>query len=471
MVDVQSPGSAGWWLARLGRRLDDRRARYDLLDRYFRGDHRLPEGDDRCRDMFRRFQRKARTNYVGLVAESVRERLHPVGFRTGGASSGDVDDEAWRIWQANYLDADSGLVHLAALVFSDAYVCVGANPNDDRTPVITPEDPREVIVETDPVNRRLVRAGLKLWTDDLDKTRHAVLYLPDKIHYFSSRADETNTGLDRYGERAWEVEQDPRDNAIGAVPLVRFVNRPTLSNDGLGEFEDLLDVQDRINNTVLDRLVISKLQAYRQRWVKNIPTEDEDGNPLDLPFVPGVDLLWAVDAPEAGEPEAAFGEFEQVNLTPLLEAVKEDRQALVMLSGLPPHYVAGDLINASEAAMAAAETRLVAKVRERMRHFGESWEAVIRLAFRYVGDDARTDSEMLWADPERKTDAQLADAADKKMTAGVPWHQRMVDLHYSPQEIKRMESDRASDALHAALAAPLNGQPERNGQASGRPAA
>jgi hypothetical protein len=89
------------------------------------------------------------------------------------------------------------------------------------------------------------------------------------------------------------------------------VNRPTIHGDGRSEFEDALDVQDRINNVVLDRLVIAKLQAYRQRWIKGMPSEDEDGNPLDLPFVPGVDMLWSVDADPS---DVEFGEFSQVDL-------------------------------------------------------------------------------------------------------------------------------------------------------------
>lgn len=89
-------GSPGWWLLRLLDKLEARRTRYELLHRYLVGDHRLPEGDERCRDVFRRFQRKARTNYTGLVAESVRERLHVTGFRTGGQSSDEADREIGR---------------------------------------------------------------------------------------------------------------------------------------------------------------------------------------------------------------------------------------------------------------------------------------------------------------------------------------------------------------------------------------
>lgn len=58
-----------------------------------------------------------------------------------------------------------------------------------------------------------------------------------------------------------------------------------------------------------------------------------------------------------------------------------------------------------------------------------------------------SDTEIEWADPERRTDSQMADSAVKKQVAGVPWRQLMSDLGYTPQQIDRMEIERASDSL------------------------
>lgn len=446
-IDTTTPGSPGWWLARLDKKLQDRRRRYDRLERYYSGDHPLPEGDERCRELFRRFQRKARTNYMELVVESTHERLRVEGFRTGGDSSAENDRTAWRIWQANNLDADSDMVHETALWASDAYVLVGPPPDDGAVPLITAEDPRQVIAEHHPVNRRVLRAALKTWVDDVDEKRRAVLYLPGTIHYFVGPKPAAHTERPR---TTWEEEDEPVANPLGQVPVVRFVTRPRLGGDGRGEFEGVIDIQDRINDTILNRLIITKMQAYRQRWVKGVQTHDEDGNELELPFIPGVDLLWAVE-----DTDVEFGEFAQVDLKPVLEAIRDDVKMLVTLTGLPPHYVQGDLINASADALAAAESRLVAKVASRQISYGESWEQVMRLAFAYLSekDALGPDAQVIWADPERKSDAQLADAAVKKQQAGVPWRQLMTDLHYSPQEIERMQSDRAQDALLAASTA------------------
>lgn len=452
------PGTPEWWVDRLSRKLDGRRGDYERLECYESGDHPLPEGDERARDLFKAFQRKARTNLCGLVVSSVRERLKVTGFRTGGDSSNTVDGEAWRIWQANHLDADSDLVHDAALTYRDAYVIVGPNPDDETTPLITAESPLFVIGEPDPVNRRRMLAGLKTWLDDVEGIDRAILYLPDSFHYFTRPMSQSEWVRTNADWKPADPGEQPTKNEIGVVPIVRFVNRPKLrkTSEGRAEFEDAIDIQDRINNVVLDRLVIGKMQAYRQRWMKGISLTDtdEDGNETtaDLPFIPGVDLLWAVeDDPQSVE----FGEFAQVDLTPILKAIQADVTAFVTVTGLPPHYVAGDLVNAAADAIAAAEARLDLRTEDHQGYFGESWEQVMEFAYAWAGQAMPPDTEVIWRPARRTTDSQLSDAAVKKKAAGVPWRQRMADLGYSPQVITRMETDRATDQLMETLSAPV----------------
>jgi hypothetical protein len=438
-------GTAGYWLKRLDDRLSTKCRRLHLLERYYLGDHPLPEGDERARETFRKFQRKARTNYCELVADSTRERLHILGFRTGGSKTDEADTEAWRVWQSNGLDSASDAAHDNALQLRNGYVIAGPPADGSDFATITVEDPFQVILETDPVNRRRVRAALKTWVDEVAKLRHAIVYLPAEIHYFFGPATERTT------DTSWSVEKPAAANTIGEVPVVALTNRPNRTGEGRAEFEGILDVQDRINDTVLNRLVITKMQAYRQRWAKGITLTDENGDDVELPFVPGVDLVWAVE-----DVDAQFGDFAETNLDPIRNAIADDVKMLVQLTGLPPHYIAGDLVNASADAITAAESRLVAKVRNRQVGFGESWEQVMRLAFAWMGDPTRIgpDAEVLWKDPERKSMAQLADAAVKAKEADVPWRQRMRDLGYTPQEIERMAAERAEDAALVAAFAP-----------------
>jgi hypothetical protein len=396
--------------------------------------------------VYRRFQRKARTNYCQLIIDAPRERLKVVGFRSGGAGSDDTDRSAWDVWQANKMDANSGLVHTAALTFGVAYVIVGPNRADPKTPIMTVEDPCEVIHDPDPLNWRKTRAAVKTWHDDVKGRVFAVVYLPGSIVYYRSvrvLKDASDVGAEKWTSGWWELDPDSPEvsNPLGEVPVVPFLNRPDMKGNGTGEFEGVIDIQDRINNEILDRLVISKMQAYRQRWAKGIKVTDENGVPQQ-PYVPGVDLLWVSE-----DPAAAFGDFATTDISPLLAAVRDDVQDMASISKTPPHYLLSGIVNASGQALDAAETGLVSKVLDDQVELGESWEEVNRLAAKYAGRVVPADAEVIWRDPQYRTLAELASAAVQEQSAGVPWRTRMRRLGYSPVEIDRMESERVADAL------------------------
>ena len=450
MIDATVPGTPDWWLLRLGKKLTDEQPRFDMLDEYAQGNHPLPFGNKRSRDTYRQFQRMARANFTGLVSEAVRERLQVTGFSTGASGDDQADTDAWATWQANQMDADSGLVTQAALDMSRSYVIVGKD--DEGKALITPEDPRQVIHEFDPRYRRTVRAAVKLWDDDATGTRHAVVYLPNGVVYYRCTAGPQDSDLWNPGK--WDRDEDEGDAGVapnpipGTVSVVPFINRRRIATMGMGEFEDVTDIQDRINITILDRLVTQSAQAYRQRWAKGVRTTDEHGNTDDA-FEPGADLLWAVEAPDA-----AFGDFAQADIRMIIDACKEDVRQLAAISRTPPHYLVGELNNVNGATLKATETGLVAKCNDRKRQLGESWEQVNRFAATIEGRQIAPDAEVIWADSESRSTAEIADAAVKKQAVGVPWRQNMVDLGYSPQEIERMEGERAADALIQSLAAP-----------------
>lgn len=443
MIDVSTPGTPDWWLVTLGKQLEADRPRLDRLASYAAGDPPLPHGNKRMRDAYRAYQRMARTNFAGLVVESLLERLTPTGFRTGAAGDAQTDSAAWATWQRNSLDADIPLVFRAALSMSRSYMMVG---RDDRgAALITPEDPRQVIHAADPVNRRRVRAGLKWWTDNVTGLDHALVMLPTGVVYYRARSGEF---ADSWAERRWERDIDEADESVwaggptpGVVPLVPFIPRPSL--DGrlascLGEFEDATDILDRINRQTLDRLVISAMQAYRQRWATGVLIDDKD-------FDPGADLLWNVE-----NPEVKFGEFQVADLRQILDANMADVRQLAAVTRVPAHYLVGELNNVNGETLRATEAGHVSKARDRMRQFGESCEQVNRLAGMIEGREVPDDAEVIWADPQMHTVAELYDAAVKAVSAGEPWRTRMELLGHTPQEIDRMQSERAAEQAEAA---------------------
>lgn len=458
-LDMTIGKGAGWWLKRLYSELmaPETQGYLALMNNYNLGQHRLPEGHKRMRAAFRALQRYARSNYTGLVANSVLERLEVTGFATGEDAAQSMDKNAWRIWQANRLDVNSTLVHGAALVFSRSYVIVGPNLKDPTTPLITAEDPRQVISALDPSDRTTVLAALKVYDDDIFNLRHAVLYLPDEIYFFEATLPKTKDvrELIWQPEMVWSDQTDLGElltdetgaipNPLHEVPVVAFVNRPQLDGTGIGEFEDVIDVQDRINNSLLDRLVISKMQAYRQRWMTGVSMKDENGN-AQTPLQPGADLVWSVE-----DDKAKFGDFDATDVTPILAAAAADITDLAAISRTPPHYLLGRMANISGDALQAAEAGLVSKCRDRIRSFSDSWEQVMRLAFLVINQDLPADTQTKWSDPALYTLVSRGDAAIKFAAAGVPWSFAMAVLNYSPQDISRMRQEKIQDAMLLAL--------------------
>lgn len=451
--DAGTPNSPGWWLLRLGKRLSDETNRFNVLDAYWRGNHPLPFGNRRMREAYRRFQDQSKTNFTKLVAESVGERLKVVGFRTGGDGSDALDKDAWQWWQDNHLDADSGLVHRAALTMSRAYVIVGRDPDNPDQPLVTAEDPRQVIHESSPTNRRKLVAALKTWWDDINSWQCAVVYLPSTVYYFHTDKMTQETTVS-WRDGNWTLDTaDPyptgsAPNPLGVVPVVPFLNCPDLQGDTLGEYEDTLPIQDRINTQVLDRMVISAMQAYRQRWATGVDLTDENGEPTGG-FDPGADLLWNVS-----DEAAKFGEFSPADLTSCLKAVESDVQHLAAITRTPPHYLLGAMVNISGDALAAAETGLTSKVIERSVEFGEAWESVYMLAGMLQGREIPSDCEVIWSDPQFRTLTEMAAASVQLVTAGVPWRTRMGLLDFTPSQIDRMVIERTQDAMMASVLTP-----------------
>lgn len=467
-IDTQTPDTPGWWLHRLGTRLILQRPRLNRLNDYFEGVNAVPSLSGKAaRQAYRDLMAMSRTNYAELVVEAVRERMVPVGFRTGASGEDDDDKDAWSMWQANSLDADSALVHRASLSLGSAYVIVGRDPDDeDAPPLITPEDPREVITEQDPRRRRRTLAGLKMYRDDVRGVDVAYLYRPGRVYRFvrtvpTSLVGEEREPLDAIVPASWDEDGALElPAALGQqVPVVPFMNNATMFGRGQSEFEGHLGLLDRISFTILQRLEVATLQAFRQRAVKGLDSEDESGNKIDysniLTYDPGA--LWTL--PEGAE----LWESGQVDLGPIRQAIRDDVQDLAAVTRTPLFYLTPEANNGSAEGAALAREGLIFKAGDRITQAGESWEQVMSLAFLLAGDTergSRADMQVIWADPERYSLAVRYDAAVKAQAAGVPWRTTMQSvLQFSPQEVDRMEAERATDVLLSGVTAPPEGEP------------
>jgi hypothetical protein len=452
--------SPEWWRDRLLTRLRKQRTDCTEYHEFYEGTQPLAFASDAFRETFGRRYRRLPANFMPLVVDAERERMIVQGFRFGGAKT--ADKSIWRIWQDNQLDAESQIAHEIALTKGVAFALVA--PTSSGSPLITIEDPTETILETAPGNRRLRLAALKVWHDD-DGYLRAYLYLPEWIFKYRSKQRRTDNESWAWEQVTWEPYADegedfPAVNSLGVVPVVPLLNRPSRNGHGRSEIAPVMGNQNAINKLRFDALVAAEAVAFPQRWMTNIdiPTNPDTGKPIP-PFKPGVTNLWATRKPTPDEiaeypsgewPQPMFGEFSQANLAPYIDMIREEVGQMASISRTPYHYLLGEptSVPPSGESLKSSEAPLVKKVGAQAIHFGEGWEATMRVALLASGQraKARTDGETDWADPETRNEAARTDSilkqyAAKDPSTGMPLIPRdfvLEELGYSPQQIERI---------------------------------
>ena len=443
------PAASASWFKRLGAVLDQRQGQMQLLDDYYRGNHPLLYASSKFRAAFGNMFMGFSDNWCGVVADALEERLDVEGFRMSSGAGDSADDDAWRIWQANGLDAMSQMAHTEALVKGYSCALVWNDPDHPETPRITVEDAREVAVALDRGNRTRL-AALKRWADDDDaKTVYATLYLPDRIEKWVSAKGQTAeagwNGPAGYLPRRVPDEPWPLPNPLGVVPVVPLVNRPNLRGRGESEIKEIIPIQNAVNKLTLDMLVAAEFAAYRQRWVTgmDIPVDPDTKKPVE-PFKSAIDRMFVGE-----DKDTRFGSFDVTDLSNYTTAIDKLIGHIASITRTPSHYfMAGASGYPSGETLKAAETGLVRKALRRMRYFGEAWEEVMRLAFAVL-DDKRSeilDSETIWRNPESRNDAVTADMVVKVGSAPIEIPQEMLweMLGLTPKQIERAKALRAA---------------------------
>lgn len=476
-----TPLSPDWWLLRLGRKLRDRQRHLNDWWDYYSGNPPLPQGPKGPASIYLDFQRKARTNFLKAVVNASTNRLLAIGVTDAAGKS---DDQAWLWWQQNRMDSRQKKVFRTALSQSESYVIVGAHPDDPRRPLITPEHPREVIVEHDPATGERL-AALKAWYDDVNGVGMATVYLPDVIVKYQTARRSGNRMLP-WGSESWTLRLDydgntveEQENPFGVVPVVPFTCLDELGENPLPDFAAGIDIQDRINLSMLNRMTAERYSAFRQKYVTGHqfkPITDPQtglqmldpvsGQPqYEQPFRPDPGSLWASNGEKVN-----FGEFSQTDLLGYLKVHQADILDLLILTSTPAYYYAGDLINVSADTVMALDVNHIAKVAELQTGFGESLEDMFGLAAKVAQVDRDyTSAEVRWRDARQLNPGVMADYGVKLKSLGYPLGVVAEKLGESPQMVKRITTGQAQESFLTASLNPAIAQQQARQTQSQRP--
>jgi len=428
------------WLPVLTKRLEARRARIDLLRSYVDGNPPLPEMGNNTRAAWDAFQKKACTNYGGLAVEALANRITPNGITIGD----DADDTviiARRIWRDNHLDIVIGEAIRDYLTCSVGYLVIGTDP---AGPVVTSQPPEQFYAATDPLRRWRTRAAVKVWTDIDDGMDYAYVWTAGEGQRFARETKPSSFAKDEWKASA------PADTFDGPPPVIVMERI-----GGLGFFEAHTDVIDRINAGKLNRLVITAMQAFRQRALTAkdgaaLPDVDPDGNTIDYTkvFEPAPGALW--ELPEGIE----VWESAAADIRPLLDGEKTDLRDFAAALQLPIATLIPSGENQSAEGAANAKEGLYFQASNEITRIKVGLESMLVTALRVAGAELSPDQTVAvgFRPPDRTSMSERYAAAAAAKAAGQSQKSILRDiLGMSPDQIAQEEADRADEQLSAAV--------------------
>ncbi|GAA1909331.1 phage portal protein [Nocardioides lentus] len=447
-------GNRTWASARAQINPERVRPGLDALEDYRHGDPPLrADIHTGWKPYVRKFVRMGRLNMADLLITSTANRLQLRDFRTSAADDELGDVEARKIMRANGMKVVARDVTEMALAMGDSYTLV--TPPGARRPqsLITAEDPRQVITSHNAATGA-GEWGLKLFRSEWDDEDLAYLYAPDGLILPARLGGGTSIrrGPFRFDPKAWTWDDEKKEQTpTGDFPLTRFRNR-----DGVGEFEKHLDTLDRINDKIFDEWWIAKIQAFRQRAVKNLPETKEverDGQLVEEPvaadeyddmFTSSPDEMWQVPG------DVDFWESTPVDLTPITNAIEKDRQRLAANTSTPLHTITPDAAAGSAEGASLLREEHTFKCEDRRDRFDPSWARTMSLAFLFQGEADRgdvTQIEPQYAPIVRHSLTEKGSAASQAVST-LPREIIQRDIwQYEPSEILELRKLQGRDVL------------------------
>lgn len=472
MIDTETAGTPGWWLELLLTKLHNRRTGragslrwtrdavassrlrppLTLLEEYHRGDPPLREDiHGGWAAPFRQFVRMGRLNVADLLVGTTSNRMGIRDFKTAAAQDELGDTVARDIMRANNYKLVAREVHDYMLALGDGYTMITPPDQTRRFPLITAESPMQCITAQDSATGETL-AGLKVFHDEWTGADMAYLFLPGELWVARMEGPSLlHRRFFTFDAGAWTWAEDLFDNVPGnTVPIVRFRNKR-----GVGEFEPHLNHLDRINDKLFNEWWIGKIQAFRQRAVKNLPDlvdaiDPATGKVIQVEadytgmFTTSPDALWQL--PE----DAEMWESGVVDVGPLVNSVQKELQWLAAVTSRPLHTITPDAANGSAEGASTMKEEHVYDVEDRRDRADGSHAKTLSLAFLYMGDPQRADItkiETLWGPIERFSLQEASNAASL-MWGKLPAEAIFTDiLQYAPAEIANLRTLHGRDFL------------------------
>jgi hypothetical protein len=442
--------------------------RYRRTNRYYHGEHNLNFATEKFVNTFGELFREFALNLCPAICDAVKDKLKIEGFGVERVQSANKSDGLRRsldgtpngvtltraiesVWRNNRMAIRAGEVHKEALKNGDAYVIVWPSANGGVS--IFPNSAETCTVHYDDEMPGRVAWAAKYWRTD-DKRTRLNLFFPERIEKFIS-ADKNEAFLPDakdfrpfvqnavqsalFGAHSETIRDRSRtldntlNNPFGIVPVFHFANNADIGAYGQSELEAAIPVQDGLNKAVLDMLVAMEVSAFRQRWIAGIEIKySPEGDPVS-PFQAGIDRIWQTE-----NPEARFGDFAAADLDQFLKVKDGFRIDMASVTGTPLYYLMPQIRGfPSGESLRKAETRFLAKVRDRQESFGVVWAEVMAFALKATGN-GEVSLITNWEDPSPANEREVLENLRLKKDLGIATEQLLKEAGYGDVDVRRM---------------------------------
>lgn len=402
--------------------------RYAKPTRYHNGEHDLKFATEKFQNTFGTLFREFALNLCPVICDAVKDKLRVTGFSVESRSADNLHSDSRTIWQRNRMGTRMGEIHKESLICGDAYMIVW--PNESGHAVFYPNKAANIAIAADESAPGSILWAAKVWRD-ADKHIRLNLFYADRIEKYISKKEVEGSLPDA---DAFAPLGDHVPNPYGIVPVFHFANNADLGTQGRSELEAAIPVQDGLNKSVLDMLVAMEFAAYRQRWAAGIEFEiGEDGVPV-APFKAGIDHVWISE-----NPQARFGDFEASQLDQFLKVKDSFRVDMASVTGTPLHYFLQQTGGfPSGESLKKAETRFLAKVRDRQESFGQVWADAMAFALAVEGQGRAASLITEWEDPAPMAEREFLENILLKKQIGLPVEQALLEAGYGEADVKAM---------------------------------
>lgn len=474
-------------------RLQPRAVEAIELQEFYEGKQPLTYATEKWAEAHKDRYKDFSDNWCEVVANSSSERESVIGFRlpsSTGAKQSAKEKKLHTAWLRNEQDSLSVQGFLGATVAKRSFCQVWGDGSGE--PIINWKAAQQAIVEYDAETGRMRTAALVIWDDEDDGYEYATLYTSDEVwklrrqRLFKASAERglmLPASVMRAEGGGWQFLEEGfyGKNHLGKVPVVEFPNRPVLSRGPLSDIQGTASMQNAINLLWAYLFNAADAASMPARVVMGqeppkVPILDDNGQKIGEVPVSQKDLtegrmLWLTGQ------NTTVGQWDAAKLDVFTEVIEKAVGHIAAQTRTPPHYLVANrgLSNLSGDALKAAETGLVQKVRQAQEFFEPRLRDVFELIALQLGEDKAAEEarvgQVLWKDPENRSDAQTSDAMLKDAQAGYPFEFLLERRGHPPGEIARIMAMREKElelALGAGVQAAVQGamvdvEPEPSG--------